>query len=187
MTKLLRAGVQVLDPSYQTRTPITPPDVAWMASSCGPDDGRVDAVTDDHDPDRIRKGNAVWHRLARAHGLFDPNGDFLLCLPDPGSVEDASWARVRLLAGWDLVGVAAAEKVLGHGAGVPAFVAHSIDANLLLACTYYETYFTTIAIPRPYGAATLRRYAERRLAGDDWTPQQKVAAESWLASNRREP
>ncbi|WIM96183.1 hypothetical protein ACTOB_008351 [Actinoplanes oblitus] len=161
LRRLSSAGIEVIELFSADDGRVTPVSVASAVTSCGADSGRVDRAIDDADPDRIVEGNAAWAELAQQFSLSGSDGTFLLAIDTAGG-EDSSyeWFRVRLTDQWDLMGRGAAEGVLGGGWGIPEFRMHSLDGEVLLAASWYETCFSVLAVPRPYRAAVLRGEAE---------------------------
>jgi len=182
--RLLTAGVELVQPWPLLDDTVTPVDVAWSASSCGRESGRVDRAFDDTDPDRIDRGNAAWLELARQFGLFDREGRFLLSVSTGTDDVISRWFQARLKSDWDLIGAGGAECVLGFGWGVPGFVMHSIDGAALVAASSYESGFSVFAVPHPNRSSTLRRSAEQWLAQRDWPRERRASAERWLARSR---
>ncbi|WP_125810881.1 hypothetical protein [Actinoplanes sp. ATCC 53533] len=182
LRRLSLAGIEAIEIWRLGETPVTPVEVVWAATGCGPDSGRLDRPVDDSDPDRIQKGNAAWLELARQFSLFDSEGSFLLAVPtekDTGAF--GAWFRVRLADRWDLVGRGAEARVLGGGWGVPEFWMHSIDGAVLLGASWFESCFSVIAIPEPHSAGALRRQAEILLVESEGAVEDRAGIRPWLA------
>jgi hypothetical protein len=185
LRRLSSAGIEAIEIWRPGEIPVTPVEVVWAATGCGPDSGRLDRPVDDSDPDRIRKGNAAWLELARQFSLFDDEGSFLLAVPtekDTGGF--GAWFRVRLAGRWDLVGRGAEARVLGGGWGVPEFWMHSIDGEVLLGASWFESCFNVIAIPEPYSVGVLRRQAEILLEESAGAIEDRKVIRPWLARGR---
>lgn len=91
---------------------------------------------------------------------------------------------MRLADRWDLVGRGAEARVLGGGRGVPEFWMHSIDGEVLLGASWFESFFSVIAIPRPYSAALLRCQAEILLEESEGAVEDRMGIRFWLAHGR---
>jgi hypothetical protein len=184
-SRLATAGVELIRPWPPGDDHVTPVDVAWGATGCGPESGRVDRAFDDDDPERVEKGNAAWLELSQRYGLFDPDGTFLVSVSTGDDDEpEAHWFQARLGQTWDVVGLGAEQRVLGFGWAVPSFVMHSTDGETLIAATWYERSFSVFAIPHPIGASGLRRAAEIWLAREDWPGERRAITQRWLARGR---
>jgi hypothetical protein len=182
LRRLSSAGIEAIEIWRSGEFPVTPIELVWAATGCGPDSGRVDRAFDDADPDRISKGNAAWLEMAGQYSLFDSEGSFLLATDtagEPGRYDE--WLRVRLTSPWDLMGRGAEARVLGGGWGVPEFWMHSIDGEVLLGASWFETCFSVIAIPRPYSAGVLRGQAELFLTEPEHSDRTRATLRRWLA------
>ncbi|MER6347862.1 hypothetical protein ABT232_25890 [Streptomyces sp. NPDC001532] len=159
--------------------------------SCRPDEGRHEArtVLSDHGDRRefVAAANASWFGLAREHGLFGPEGEFLLGVPRAD--RPAEWCRVRLLDEWDLMGAGADAGLFGSAAEGPCFLASSPDGRVVTQTRAHPWGVLSVALARPWRAPTVRRYMEWvvELAfdpdiydPDDWQPAAALAWERYL-------
>jgi hypothetical protein len=163
---------------------VTPPDVAWSASACGRESGRRDRAFDGTDAERVDRGNAAWLQMAQQFGLFDSDGSFLVSVATGAGDELLpQWFQAKLMDNWDLIGTGAREGVLGFGWSVPAFVMHSVDGNVLIAASTYETSFSVFVVPHPMESSVLRRSAEEWLKRSDWPSDRQSSARRWLAKD----
>ncbi|WP_173080449.1 hypothetical protein [Phytohabitans rumicis] len=179
--RLSAVGVELLRPWPLDDAVVTPPDVAWSASACGRESGRIDHAFDDTDADRIAKGNAAWLAAAERFALFDAAGTFLLSVATDTDDDPRSWwFQARVTGGWDLIGRGAEARVLGHGWGVPAFVTHSADGNVLIAASAYETCFSVFVVPAPSRASVLRRSAAQLLDATPRPSDRRSGISRWL-------
>lgn len=109
-TLLRAAGLQLLPGEVPAGPP--PLTAVGLLATCGPTDGRrdawVDGWVDEETPGLVEQANTGWFALAVEHGLFGPDREFLLGVPEGDDDEDgydtSRWRRVRLLKEWDLAG-----------------------------------------------------------------------------------
>ncbi|QLE73092.1 hypothetical protein FGW37_17160 [Streptomyces rectiverticillatus] len=98
----------------------------------------------------MEAANAGWFALACEHGVFGPEREFLLALP---SGEDGTeWRRVRLLDAWDL---------MGEGSACGEFLMSSLDGRVAMRGTTYQRGVSSIVVPEPWRAPTIRTYMDR--------------------------
>ncbi|CAM5274532.1 PE-PGRS family protein [Streptomyces narbonensis] len=129
------------------------------------------ATVRDDRPDLVPALNAQWHRLAREHGIFDDEGEFLVHVANSDS-----WVRVRLGPSWDLAGV------LGDRPGQPEFVTLSVDGDALLGVTSEEYEVWLVAVT---GFGERREEAARAAARE--TSEEREAAWEQLRNARLRP
>ncbi|WP_404870168.1 hypothetical protein ACI1MP_32245 [Kitasatospora griseola] len=165
-------------------TPATlPVRAAWIAVSCGRDDGRRDVVLDVSDADVVTNANLSWFGLASESGLFSgPNGEFLLGvdLADDESTPILRWANVELMEDWDVMGHGAASGMLGSGAGRPEFVMMSIGGEVILRGTTWEDAIGVLVVPMPDRVKLIRDYAGRLASNPRSDSHERQSALEWL-------
>jgi len=161
MELLARAGVLGLP---QAPPPIF---VVGLLAPCHPEDGRCDAWVDgwvyEENSGLVEAANAGWFALACEHGLFGEDQEFLLAVPaeqqDDDGDEVFEWRRVRLLDEWDLVGAGA--ELLGSGSERPKMSMSSLDGSIVMRITTYPSGVSSIVLPEPWRAATVRSHMGR--------------------------
>ncbi|MEU4212313.1 hypothetical protein AB0F13_20330 [Streptomyces sp. NPDC026206] len=182
--RLRRAGLQLLPGGVPAVT--TPPSVMSLLTTCGNEDRRRDAAVDgeawadgwlEENPDFVPRANAVWHALAVEHQLFGPEGDFLLLV-------GRHWRRVHLLDEWDLIGAGSASRLLGSAtAGCPEFAMTSLDGRVALRGTTYQSCISSLVVPVPWLAPTVRAYmgrlGDRVARGLDTDPENVATVRAW--------
>jgi hypothetical protein len=186
---LRRAGFEPLPGGAPSG--VVPPHAVGRLTSCGIDDGLVDAVqVDDGDPSVDERVGQEWFRLAARYGLFDGAGEFLLAV----SADDATgvaWLRVRLLETWNLMRVAGA--VTGtERRGRPELRMLSLDGQVSTGVTTSQDGVEILVLLGPGHAPTIRDQMNRRVERADgqahrlvgsWEDPEKdrAIANAWLA------
>ncbi|MFL4953273.1 hypothetical protein ACJ6WE_39780, partial [Streptomyces sp. MMS24-I31] len=156
---------------------------AWIAVSCGRNDGRRDVVLDFSDADVASNANLSWFGLASESGLFSgPNREFLLGvdLADDESASILRWAKVELMEDWDIMGSGVASGILGSGAGKPEFVMMSTSGAVVLRGTTWEDSIGVLAVPMPDRVKIIRDYAERLASNPRSDFHERRSAFEWL-------
>ncbi|MER5835123.1 hypothetical protein ABT116_30910, partial [Streptomyces sp. NPDC002130] len=101
MKSLAAAGLRIVDGCTEPDG-LIPPIVTGQATSCPPEEGRVEAMLDVLEPQLLEKANADWYRLSVEGGLFsETDRRFLLALgPEEG--RSSRWLCVELQSEWDI-------------------------------------------------------------------------------------
>nr|BEK62897.1 hypothetical protein KPHV_01240 [Kitasatospora purpeofusca] len=179
-TRCTAAGLILLD--ITGAADVIPVEAAWMASACGPDDGRFDQEFDFQDSELVQKANEAWFAMAREYELLDQSQEFFLSLTIPGSdgSPDVRWGLVRLKDEWDIMGAGTANGLLGGPYGRPGFVMLSKAGYTVVAGTTWQDGVGVLAVPNPHRASAIRKFMTR-------TPRGSVSEvefdniENWLS------
>jgi hypothetical protein len=129
------AGLTVLDESWSGNVP--EPSAAWrpiIAGSAEP------SSTIRHDaPDVLKRVDAEWYRQARAVGVLDGHGEFLISVAGDGAAAE-SWARVRCSAAPTL-----AEAMEPGWSGGGEFAALSMSGRVVCGVTVEENEYWVLS------------------------------------------
>lgn len=144
----------------------------------------------DH-PRSVEQIDVEWHRMSLEGGLFtETDPQFLVAvMPDdpdtdpaigPGPRPWSWWARVRLLAGWDLV--AATPGIISHGPGYPAFVVLSVDGTTSIRIDRGEATVDLVLVHGVDRIPRLRTQADSLAGGPTAPPRTLAAIQRWLVA-----
>lgn len=91
---------------------------------------------------------------------------------------------MRLLEDWDLIGAGSGSRLLGSPrAGCPEFAMTSLDGRVAMRGTTYQSCVSSLVVPVPWLAPTVRRYmgrlAERVAQGEDTDAREVAVAREW--------
>ncbi|MFI0824398.1 hypothetical protein ACH4Q7_08075 [Streptomyces roseolus] len=153
-----------------------PPEVAGLATSCGPEDGRVDEVIHYDSPTQFRDVNDAWMRLATRFGLLGTERQFLLCVR-ADDASDAVWARVRLGDDWNIAG-RVPNAIRGPWTG--GLLTMSLSGSVVVLGTTYQEYMSVLALPDPHRVPVLRRYAQYMIEQGDLSEPERENVAAWL-------
>lgn len=171
---LASSGISLVRIEETVRT--CPPEVAGLATSCGPEDGRVDEVVHYDGPAQFREVNDAWMRLATRFGLFGKDREFLLCVR-ADDASDSVWARVRLGDDWNIAG-RVPNAIRGPWTG--GLLTMSLSGSVVILGTTYEEYMSVLALPAPHRAPVVRRYARYVIEQGDLSEPERENLAAWL-------
>ncbi|MEU6495303.1 hypothetical protein ABZ890_33740 [Streptomyces sp. NPDC046984] len=177
-TTLASSGVTLL--AIERTVTSCPPEAAHAATSCGPEDGRVDIIVEYDSPDPLQEVDDAWFGLALRFGLFGESGEFLLLvnLHDDPYDSDLYWARVRLQATWTVVG---SNSTTINGPAGDGLGTMSPSGDVLIVGTTYEEYMSVLAVPHPHRASAIRKYAQFMLRDGKLAADETKNVKTWLA------
>ncbi|MEU8463956.1 hypothetical protein [Streptomyces sp. NPDC029003] len=156
-----------------------PPEVASLAASCGPEDGRVDEVIQYENADSLRDVNRAWMRLASRFELFGKEREFLLCVRADDE-SDPIWARVRLGENWNIAGRSPSTIPGPARPWTSGLLTMSLSGSVVIIGTTYEQYMSVLALPHPHRAPDIRRYAHYVLEKGTLSEQECENVKAWL-------
>jgi hypothetical protein len=157
VASLRTAGLEVVDFNWTAVT--LPASAAWMLSACSVEDGREDVEFMFEDAALVERANAGWWNFAKAGGLIDEDGEFLVSVgPVDGEIPaKPHWARVRLMKEWNVIGKGVDHGVLGGPVGRPGFVMMSLDERVIVGATTWDGFISVMMVSDPLNAAPIRR------------------------------
>lgn len=179
-TQCNTAGLVLLD--IAGATDVIPANAAWMASACGPNDGRFDEEFDFQDPELVRKANGAWFAIAQEYGLLNQSREFFLSLTIPGSgrFPDVRWGLVRLKDEWDIMGSGTENGLLGGPYGRPGFVMLSKEGYTIVAGTTWQDGISVFAVPNPHHASAIRKFMTKTPKGSV-SEEEHANIQNWLS------
>ncbi|MEV6976264.1 hypothetical protein [Kitasatospora sp. NPDC093806] len=148
-----------------------PPNAAFAATGCGPEDGRVDIVVEYDGPDPLGDVDRAWFAQATRFGLLGDSGEFLLQVnvhDDPYDA-DLRWARVRLGPQWSVAGD---RTTTINGPTRDGLITMSLRGDVIVEGSTGQENMRVLAVPNPHRASAIRHYVgfmlqDGRLSGVD--------------------
>ncbi|WRZ95652.1 hypothetical protein OHB54_45655 [Streptomyces sp. NBC_01007] len=163
------------------RTVTSCPPQAAHATSCGPQDGRVDIVVEYGSPDPLQEVDDAWFGLASRFGLFGESGEFLLMVnlhDDEPYDSDLYWARVRLQEQWTVAG---SNRETINGPALDGLATMSPTGDVIIVGTKNQKDLSVLAVPRPHRASAIRKFAQFMLRNGELTTDEADNVKRWLA------
>lgn len=181
---LRAAGIQLLEVRYEAAS--IPIHAAWAATACQPGEaGRRDVTYDLDDPDLVRQLNSAWSRMVMEVGLLDCNGQFLLSVTSSSSgLSEPHWALVCALEEPDIAGVGASRGIFGFRSGYIEFAAASLDGEVVVRGTLWQSTAGLLAISDARSSDRLREYIHGLVERGTLPADEHLRAEIWLGIGR---